>query len=238
MRRKIIKGIGVLMVGALLAVALAFGTQLYTAKAQASAIEDAKNATVFLLACSGKRCSTGTGFVVKQDSQGSFIVTNKHVCLSALASLEERRAESGVLAFRPLGVKRRDGANAAAQIIRVGQNSDLCLIRTDLKFKATLKLANSVTKDEQLFTYGFPAGQAELNKGKYQGTEGMQGAYYSKTDAKCWYGASGSAIMNVDGDVVGVIAMVLSKDKSKKKEDVVASFFIPLEILREFIGGR
>lgn len=207
-----------------------------------SAIKKAKNATVLLFSCDENRnCSTGTGFVVSQDPQGSFIVTNKHVCLGSVLSAEERKLNGRVLSFRAIGIKRRDGVRSGGQIIKVGQNSDLCLIRSELKFKATLKLADKVADKERLFTFGFPNANPEINFGIYKGTRGMGHAFYSETDAQCFFGASGSAIMNTSGEVVGVIAMIRGKDEDSKcenKEDVVASLFIPLEILREFIGGK
>lgn len=238
--RRTLKIVGATMLGGLLTFMLVFGAQTLVKKAHASVIEDAKNATVFLMSCNEKnRCSTGTGFVVKQDTQGSFIITNKHVCLGALLSPEEKKLEGGVMSFRAIGIQRRDGTQSGGQILRVGQNSDLCLIRSELKFKSTLHLAHAVKQNEPLFSYGFPGGKPELNKGKYKGTDGMQYGFYSHTDMKVWFGASGSAILNVDGDVIGVMAMIRSSDpKSKKRELVIESLFIPLEILREFIGGK
>ncbi len=207
-------------------------------------LEDAMNSTVLLLNADekGNVVASGTGFVVKVDDQGSWIVSNKHVCMGSRMNAEILKREGGVYQFLPIMVVPRRGRPSGAAITRLGTNSDLCLIRTELKFKKPLKLAKTVKKGDQMFTFGFPGGRPEVNKGKYMGTEADTLQFFSHTDMKIWYGASGSAALNMQGEVIGVMAMirfdkVFTKKNPPKREDVSESMFIPLEILREFIGG-
>ena len=57
-----------------------------------------------------------------------------------------------------------------------------------------------------------------------------------------WYGVSGAAVVNQNGEVVGVMSDLLSSAKTieelKDRSKVYGSLFIPLEILQEFLGGN
>jgi len=188
----------------------------------------------------GERTSSGTGFVIKVDSQGSYILTNKHVCMSSRMSKAEMKKEDdeGLFLFRPMVGLARFMPPSGMSIVRVAQKADLCLVRTELKFKRALKLAYKAVVGEELYSFGFPNHTPELQKGKYLGTFGGPMQWYSKTDAKVWYGSSGSPVMNLRGEVIGVMSNIQFKAKvTKKREDVEYSLFIPLEIVREFIGG-
>ncbi len=206
-------------------------------------VEDVMNSTVKLLIVDVKGTvrGGGTGFVVKVDDQGSWIVTNKHVCLGSASKVVMKESDS-VFQFLPIIAVPRRGKPSGSAIIRISQNADLCLVRTELKFKKALPIAKSVKKNQDIFTFGFPGGVAEYNRGKYLSTEGESLGFYSHTDMKIWYGASGSPAVNTDGQVIGVMSNIRfnrAEDKKKpfKREDVAESLFVPLEILREFIGG-
>ena len=203
-----------------------------------------QNATVFLMGQNekGESNGTGTGFVIKTDSQGSWIVTNKHVCMMSRLSIAEVRKEEGIFTFRPLVAVSRYNGTSGVLVVKVAQNVDLCLVRTEQKFAKPLKLAKEIKKGDSMFTFGFPSGKPELNFGKYLGTFGNPLGFYSSTDLKIWYGASGSPAVNMNGEVIGVMSNIRlkyaeGKKKAEKREDVMESLFIPLETLREFIGG-
>lgn len=208
-------------------------------------VENVMDSTVKLLGAdeNGKIVGSGTGFVIKVDDQGSWIVTNKHVCMMSLMNQKQVKQSEGVFRFLPIIVVPRRGRPSGAAVTRIAQNSDLCLVRTELKFKKPLKIAKKLKRGEEIFTFGFPGGRAEFNRGKYVDTTGEALQFYSHTDMKIWYGASGSAAVNTNGEVVGVMSNIRfnrAEDKKKpfKREDVAESLFIPLEILREFIGGN
>ncbi len=208
-------------------------------------VENVMDSTVRLIGYNekGEIQGGGTGFVIAVDDQGSWIITNKHVCMMSLMNQAEVKKSEGVFRFIPIVAVPRRGRPSGAAVTRIAQNSDLCLIRTELKFKKPLKIAKKIKKGDEIVTFGFPGGKAEVNRGKYLGTTGEALQFYSHTDAKIWYGASGSAAVNSNGEVVGVMSNIRfnrAEDKKKpfKREDVAESLFIPLEILREFIGGN
>lgn len=211
----------------------------------AQLIQDVKEATVHLLVCSAPRpdgkkwCSTGTGFVVKTDENGAYLLTNKHVCMGAALTMAEHKKEEGIFIFAPIIATNNKGRKSGVSVVRVAQNSDLCLLRTELKFKRALPLAQKPPKKgEEMFTFGYPASKPEVNQGKFDRIQGMQYGFYGITSAKVWYGASGSPAVNMNGQVIGVISNIYSDDiKSKERSHVVYSLFIPLEIVREFLGG-
>ena len=206
-------------------------------------IEMVQDATVFLMGQNEKYevTGTGTGFVIKSDEQGSWIITNKHICTMSRYSTKEYNDNGGLFTFRPLVALSRHGRPQGVLVVKVAQNADLCLLRTEEKFKKPLKLAAKVKSKEKMFTFGFPGGKPELNFGIYKGTEGNPNGFYSATDLKIWYGASGSAVVNMNGEVIGVISNIRFLEdiprKKQTREKVFESLFIPLEILREFIGG-
>lgn len=207
-------------------------------------IEVVQNATIYLMGYdeNNKPNGTGTGFIIQSDDQGSWIITNKHVCMMRRLSVDETKRSGGLFSFRPLGSLARYKEPQLVIVSRVAQNADLCLIRTSLKTKKPLKLAKKITQNEKMFTFGFPNSIPELNFGKYLRTELGFDGFYSITDAKIWYGASGSPAVNMNGEVIGVMSSIRYKEvpgkkKAQKREDVIESLFIPLETLREFIGG-
>lgn len=204
-----------------------------------------KNATVQIFACAySNKCSGGTGFVVGSSDLGSFIVTNKHVCRGAELSLEDSKNKSeGLSKFDLVRVQTRSGIVGSGQILRVSDNADLCLIYARVKTKSSLKIAKSYKLRESVFSFGFPAGQPTTLRGiiKSQNVEGF--GIYNESNMLAWFGISGGAVVNQSGEVVGVMAMLLSSAKDKKEQysdrsKVYGSLFIPLEILREFLGGN
>lgn len=206
-------------------------------------LESVKDATVkiVLLTADGYILGTGTGFVIKTDNQGAWILTNKHVCVGAKLSKREEDTLDGLFSFRPLVLIPRSGQSSAAVVVKVAQNTDLCLIRSTLKFKKSLPLATRVEDNSKMLTFGYPNGVPEVNKGNYVKTSGEELQFYSHSDMKIWFGASGSPAVNLNGEVIGVMSNIRYKPQTNPqkatRKDVIESLFIPLEEVREFIGG-
>jgi S1-C subfamily serine protease len=198
---------------------------------QAGRVEEhIKNAAVRIELCSNNRCGGGSGFVVKQNDNGAFIVTNKHVCEIAATKSD------GVYEYVPVRIVKRNRSSGFGQIVKISSNADLCLIYTNLKFKNVLSLADDYQIGDFVQCYGFPEGKPLLLKGvlKGQGPKGY--GMYSESNMLAWYGISGSAVVNKDGEVVGVMSNLMATDP-RKRSTVFGSLFIPLEVLKEFLGG-
>lgn len=244
--RKIIKGVKITMLIALLIAAAGGIRQLnieYKDYKAAQIEEDIKDATVQLGVCVYRNsCAGGTGFVVSQTEQGAFIVTNKHVCSNGIFRPEEQKKYGqDVYRFGFVEVTRRGGKKSPGQIIKVSQNADLCLIYTPSKFKHTLKIAKSYKIGEVVSSYGFPSGGPVYLKGVIKKHDPYWLGIYNESNMLAWYGISGSAVINGDGEVVGVMSNILTSEQrngpAKDRSKVYGSLFVPLELLREFIGG-
>jgi S1-C subfamily serine protease len=204
--------------------------QLYLDRKMVMVDELIKDAAVKILLCGTKSCSQGSGFVIKQIDKGAYIITNKHVCnVSAINS-------DGVYNYKPVEIVRRDGRSGIGQILRVAPNSDLCLIFIRMKFTKTLDLASSYRVGQSIRAYGFPAGVPALVQGVIKNVYFNYFGIYVESDMHAWYGISGSAVVDEDGQVVGVLSNLIAKD-SKDRSTVTGSLFVPLEILKDFLGG-
>lgn len=203
--------------------------------------ENLKNSVVELIICTPeeKSCTAGSGFVVKRTNLGSYIVSNKHVCSGAIIKNETYKDE--VHTFYNIKAKKRNGITYDAQVLRLAQNSDLCLVYTRGKFDGVLKLAHNYVVNEPVKYYGFPSRVGELGEGKI--VKVVNNAFfsgtYSEANLKIWFGASGSPIINSKGEVIGVVTGLLSDEENgyKDRSKVYGSLFVPLDVLREFIGG-
>lgn len=241
--------VGILAGAIMLGIGLGNKAGIYLAKQRQAAteakkkqvIENLLNATVKLTVTTpdGKPIYGGTGFVIKTDSEGSWIVTNKHICIGAMIDKSYLGNEEGLQTFRPILAQGRKTPIDFVAINRVSQNQDLCLLRSKRQYKTVLPIAAKISKGEKIYTFGFPLGIPEFNAGKI--TEIMSGTklyFYNASDAKVFYGASGSAVINEKGEVVGVVqGIYLSDTRSKDRKNVVKSLIVPLEILREFLEG-
>lgn len=200
-------------------------------KAKATQVEELmKNAAVSITLCGKRGCGGGSGFVIRQTDRGSYIVSNKHVCDVA------KIPGDGVYDFNLVRVFKRTGQSDVGQILRVASNSDLCLIFTRMKFKATLSLANSYKIGQLVQAYGFPQGGPTLVKGVIKSVGPRYIGIYSESNMLAWYGLSGSAVVDKDGRVVGVMSNLLT-DKPRDRKSVYGSLFVPLEVLQDFLGG-
>jgi len=206
--------------------------------------EMVKDATVKIIACPyNNQCGSGTGFVVGLTERGAYIVTNKHVCAGAILKPEDRKTYGqNMYNFSYVEVEKRGGGVGPGQILRVSQNSDLCLIYAKIKVKKALKIAKDYKMQQVVSSYGFPQGGPVNLRGVIKKHEVFLLGVYNESNMLAWYGISGAAVVNQDGEVVGVMSNLLSSAKTreefKDRSKVYGSLFIPLEILREFLGGN
>jgi hypothetical protein len=236
MFNKLLEGVAVTMFSVgLLLVGVGVGAINFTneEKEAFKVLQNLKNQTVFLRVCGPKLCTTGTGIAVKTDENGSYILSNKHVCLRAKMTKADHDQTSGVNTFYPVAITKESGVKDYGTVVRVGTNEDLCLIRTKLQFSKPVKFAKSYKIKDQIITYGYPQGVPTTNYGEILGSDLIGVSYSLKLSAKTWYGASGSGVVNKKGELVGLCRAIYLN----QKKEVVFSVGVPLETIKEFVGG-
>ena len=149
-----------------------------------------------------KREATGSGVIISSDG---YIVTNNHVVEGA----------------DELTVTLNDNREYSARIIGTDKTTDLALIKVDGKNLPTLPIANSdnVKVGEWVIAVGNPFG---LNntvtagiisaKARSLGANGVES--FIQTDAAINAGNSGGALVNTQGELVGINAMLYSQTGS------------------------
>ncbi len=149
-----------------------------------------------------KRTATGSGVIISADG---YIVTNNHVVEGA----------------DELTVTLSDSKEYSARIIGNDKTTDLALIKIDGKNLPAIQIANSddVKVGEWVLAIGNPLG---LNntvtagiisaKARTLGANGVES--FIQTDAAINAGNSGGALVNTDGQLVGINAMLYSQTGS------------------------
>lgn len=149
-----------------------------------------------------KRTATGSGVIISADG---YIVTNNHVVDGA----------------DELTVTLSDNKEYSARIIGADKTTDLALIKIDGKQLPAIKIANSddVKVGEWVLAIGNPLG---LNntvtagiisaKARTLGANGVES--FIQTDAAINSGNSGGALVNTNGELVGINAMLYSQTGS------------------------
>lgn len=149
-----------------------------------------------------KRTATGSGVIISTDG---YIVTNNHVVDGA----------------DELTVTLSDNKEYSARIIGTDKTTDLALIKIDGKQLPAIKIANSddVKVGEWVLAIGNPLG---LNntvtagiisaKARTLGANGVES--FIQTDAAINAGNSGGALVNTNGELVGINAMLYSQTGS------------------------
>ena len=149
-----------------------------------------------------KKTATGSGVIISTDG---YIVTNNHVVDGA----------------DELTVTLHDSKEYSARIIGADKTTDLALIKIDAKNLPAIRIANSdnVKVGEWVLAIGNPLG---LNntvtagiisaKARTLGANGVES--FIQTDAAINAGNSGGALVNTNGELVGINAMLYSQTGS------------------------
>src|SRR5574344_864385 len=166
-----------------------------------------------------KKEATGSGVIISEDG---YIVTNNHVVNGA----------------DELTVTLNDNREFSARIIGTDKTTDLALIKVDGKNLPTLPIADSdkVRVGEWVIAVGNPFG---LNntvtagiisaKARSLGANGVES--FIQTDAAINAGNSGGALVNTQGELVGINAMLYSQTGSYAGY----GFAIPTSIMNKVV---
>ena len=167
-----------------------------------------------------KKTATGSGVIISADG---YIVTNNHVVEGA----------------DELTVTLNDNREFSARIIGTDKDTDLALIKIDGKGLPTLPIGDSdkVTVGEWVIAVGNPFG---LNstvtagiisaKARTLGANGVES--FIQTDAAINAGNSGGALVNTQGELVGINAMLYSQTGSYSGY----GFAIPTTIMNKVVA--
>ena len=166
------------------------------------------------------RVAAGSGVIISTDG---YIVTNNHVVDGA----------------DELTVTLDDNKEYSARIIGADKTTDLALIKIDGKNLPAIKVANSdnVKVGEWVLAIGNPLGlnntvTAGIVSAKAR-TMGEQGTVSSmiQTDAAINQGNSGGALVNTNGELIGINAMIYSQTGS----NIGYGFAIPTTIMNKVV---
>jgi len=207
-------------------------------KTNLSYIESSKKSILFVAPndCSGKQCSSGTGFVIKR----GYVVTNAHViqCSDRCENIE---------------LKDYKGKIHSAQIeaitsLSYSKSEDIAILKiNDLSLPA-LKLANSskyqVQHDgDEILTIGYPLPGAASSDDKasvsdkgaistYKSDEGIfvaSGMHFNSGNS------GGPVILIKTGEVIGIATSVLRGDISRRTVPVEGvEYVIPINRVKNF----
>ena len=151
-----------------------------------------------------KRQLTGSGVIISEDG---YIVTNNHVVEGA----------------DELTVTLNDNREFSARVVGTDKSTDLALIKVSGKNLPTLPIGNSdnLKVGEWVIAVGNPYNlnntvTAGIVSAKARGLGATQGGVESfiQTDAAINQGNSGGALVNVQGELVGIDAMLYSQTGS------------------------
>jgi putative serine protease PepD len=205
-------------------------TRTISADLNARQIYDAsKNAVTYIVADTPQGQATGSGFVVSKDG---LIVTNDHV-VDGASQVQVKIGTS-------------DKAQAA-QVVGADPSRDLALLKVDGHDLPTLSLADSssVSVGDPTYAIGNPFGlDHTLTTGivsalqrSLQAPDGATISGAIQTDAALNPGNSGGALINADGQVIGVNSQIQTgSSNGAEGGNVGIGFAIPSNTVKTFIS--
>lgn len=235
------KVLGALVVVAVVLSSVSMILPIFFGQPKQNQIEIADAAKRAVTIVSGTR-GYGSGVIIKSNDEGSIILTNKHVCdinkvPSMIKLLAEEIGDSILIDYTPFKIIHSHSKKVGqGQVLRVAQNTDLCLIFVDIPNLNSVEIANKVPKNgERLFNISNPLGYTNYI------TEGFAGDFLyimgirvRQVSIPVSYGSSGSGVFNNDGELVGLVSMI---DPSAAASHLTLSFMIPLTSIKMFLKG-
>ena len=188
-----------------------------------------KNAVTYIVADTPEGQATGSGFVVSKDG---LIVTNDHV-VDGASQVQVKLGTS-------------DKAQAA-QVVGADPSRDLALLKVDGHDLPTLSLgdSSSVSVGDPTYAIGNPFGlDHTLTTGivsalqrSLQAPDGATISGAIQTDAALNPGNSGGALINADGQVIGVNSQIQTgSSNGAEGGNVGIGFAIPSNTVKTFIS--
>jgi putative serine protease PepD len=176
---------------------------------------------------SGTRSGTGSGWVYRSSATSSFIITNNHVIESA--------ATTGTIT-----VEFSNGDQIDAKIIGRDKAYDIAVLQINRGNLAALNLGDStkLVVGESVMAVGSPLGLAStvttgiisaLNRPVSAGSVGAESFVNAiQTDAAINPGNSGGALVNSQGQIIGVNSAIATLSSGGTSGSIGLGFAIPI----------
>tara|TARA_R110001583_G_scaffold27302_11_gene97802 strand:+ start:7554 stop:8303 length:750 start_codon:yes stop_codon:yes gene_type:complete len=152
--------------------------------------------------------SSASGMVFSQDKDGkSYVLTAAHFCDYKDPFESAPSINSIINHFWVSGI---DGASWHAEVIYTEENTDLCLMTTDMPVRHKVKFAkNMPVMGEKTFAMSAPLGISSPGmvlhfSGIFSGCDNYGSCFFTIPST---FGSSGSLILNKNNEVIGMIQM-------------------------------
>ena len=159
----------------------------------------------------GLRQVTGSGVIVSPDG---YIVTNAHV-VAGMTRIQVQLSSNGARSGR--SIVRPPGRVLPARLVGMDAETDLALMKVNAEALPSLQLADSdaVRQGQLVVAIGSPAGlESSVSMGIISSVgrqlQSDDRVIYLQTDAPINPGNSGGALVDVDGNLIGINTMILS----------------------------
>jgi S1-C subfamily serine protease len=177
----------------------------------------------------------GTGSIIKIDEEYTYILTNAHVSGQGLEPVEE------II----LTVKDEIYGKVKAELVKQSDKVDLAIIKVKgkLSSKQEIKKYGEVKQQDKIYSCGHYLGM------EYIYTEGSAAGYTTEDrfdsvsligNLPSAFGCSGSAVVNQEGELVGVIYAIFNVGYGSV--DTAKAIIVKVEDVKEFveniIGGN
>ena len=163
--------------------------------------------------CSQRKLrSAASGAVVKSTFSGGYVLTAAHVCDDTDIVERIKAAEPGVDVDTTFVVVALDGDKYSVEIIDMDFENDMCMLWVNNLYEPPLLIAPAApVPGERIYNMAAPLGVHSKNmvpifSGFYNGIDYRNIAIYS---LPAFGGSSGSPIVNVKGELVGMVHSTL-----------------------------
>jgi serine protease Do len=177
----------------------------------------------------GLRQSAGSAVIVSPDG---YIVTNAHV-VAGMTRIQVHLSSNGARAGG--SIVRPPGRALPARLVGIDAETDLALLKVDAEALPFLPLADSDTarQGQLVVAIGSPVGlESSVSMGIISAVARQlqpdDRVIYLQTDAPINPGNSGGALVDVDGNLIGINTMILSQSGGSQG----LGFAVPSNIVR------
>ena len=203
------------------------GTKIYDKSSLSSSVDKIYDATVAVQGYTGGTATTtGAGFIYKVDDKYGYILTNEHVISSSGA----------------IKVTMTNDEEAEVEVLGKDEYADLAVLKVDKKYVKMIANIGSSEKmniGDTIFAIGTPASysyRGSVTAGIVSGKDRLISVPVSDKNTTNWVmnviqidasinpGNSGGPVVNVNGEVIGIVSMKITKDNIEGM-----AFAIPIE---------